>query len=135
MLTDTGPLIALLNKNDRHHASCVAVARKYPNQPLETTWLCFTEAIYLLGNEGGFDYQERLWIMRRDGMLKLLELTLADGDRMDALMSRYRDVPMDAADASLVAVAERLGHRRLFSIDSDFYIYRLADGSVLEIVE
>jgi predicted nucleic acid-binding protein len=53
---------------------------------------------------------------------------------MDALMAKYQNVPMDAADASLVAVAESRGFRRLFSIDSDFYIYRLADGSVLEVV-
>ena len=58
----------------------------------------------------------------------------ADGDRMDALMSQYQNVPMDAADASLVAVAESRGFRQLFTIDSDFYIYRLTDGSVLEVV-
>jgi len=41
---------------------------------------------------------------------------------------------MDLADASLVAVAERLGIKRLFTLDSDFYIYRLADGSALECI-
>ena len=44
------------------------------------------------------------------------------------------NVLMDLADASLVVVAESRGYRRLFTIDSDFYIYRLADGSVLEVV-
>lgn len=134
MLTDTGPLIALLDENDRNHSSCVAVVRSLPNQPLLTTWLCFTEAIYFLGEEGGYRFQERLWKLRRDGILTLLELTSADGDHMDALMAQYQNVPMDAADASLIAVAESRGFRRLFAIDSDFYIYRLADGSVLEVV-
>lgn len=134
MLVDAGPLIALLDKNDRHHAACAAVAQALANEPLLTTWLCFIEAIYLLGNEGGFPYQERLWKLRRNGALVLMELTSAEGDRMDALMAKYQDVPMDAADASLVAVAESRGYRRLFTIDSDFYIYRLADGSVLEVV-
>ena len=64
----------------------------------------------------------------------MLELTSTDGDRMDALMATYQNVPMDAADASLVAVAESRGFRRVFTIDGDFYIYRLADGSVLEVV-
>ena len=64
----------------------------------------------------------------------LLDLTLAETDRMDALMSQYTNVPMDLADASLVAIAESRGNARLFTLDSDFYIYRLADSSVLEIV-
>lgn len=134
MLTDTGPLIALLDENDRHHAACVAVARSLPNQPLVTTWLCFTEAIYTLGEEGGYHFQERLWKLRRDGVLALVDLTVAEIDHMDALMARYQNVPMDAADASLVAVAESRGILRLFTLDSDFYVYRLSDNSVLEVV-
>jgi len=133
MLTDAGPLIALLDKNDRHHATCVAVVRSLPNQTLLTTWLCFTEAVYFLGEAGGYHFQERLWKLRRDGALALLELTDVEGDLMDSLMAEYRNVPMDAADASLVAVAQSRSFRRLFTLDSDFYIYRLADGSVLEV--
>ena len=49
-------------------------------------------------------------------------------------MTQYANVPMDLADASLVAVAESRGVRRLFTIDTDFYIYLLADGSVLEVI-
>jgi predicted nucleic acid-binding protein len=53
---------------------------------------------------------------------------------MVALMETYRDRPMDLADASIVAAAEHLDMRRLFALDRDFYIYRLADGSALEVV-
>ncbi len=49
-------------------------------------------------------------------------------------MAQYADLPMDLGDASLVAVAEARGYRTIFTIDSDFYIYRLADGTVLEVV-
>jgi len=134
MLTDTGPLIALLDENDQHRASVVAVTRKLPNAPLVTTWLCFTEAIYFLGQEGGWRFQDRLWKLRRDGTLVILELTSVEADRMDTLMSQYQNVPMDAADASLVAVAEHWEHRSIFSIDGDFYIYCLADGSYLNVI-
>jgi uncharacterized protein len=72
--------------------------------------------------------------MRRSGRLVIIDILPAEADRMDALMAIYRDVPMDLADASLVAVAESRSIRRLFTLDSDFYIYRLADGSVLEVV-
>jgi predicted nucleic acid-binding protein len=53
---------------------------------------------------------------------------------MVELMETYRDRPMDLADASIVATAEHLGMRRLFALDRDFYIYRLVDGSALELV-
>ncbi len=53
---------------------------------------------------------------------------------MAALMQQYRDTPMDLADASLVAVAESRSQRRVFTFDGDFYVYRLADGSALEVV-
>jgi predicted nucleic acid-binding protein len=53
---------------------------------------------------------------------------------MAALMEKYRDTPMDLADASLVVVAESRSLRRVFTIDSHFRIYRLGDGSALEMV-
>jgi predicted nucleic acid-binding protein len=49
-------------------------------------------------------------------------------------MAQYQDKPMDLADASLVALAETVGYTRIFSIDSDFYVYRLVDGTALEVM-
>ncbi len=49
ILTDTGALIALLDKDDPSHAICVNAAKYLPAAPLLTTWSCFTEAMYLLG--------------------------------------------------------------------------------------
>ena len=63
-----------------------------------------------------------------------METTEFEADRMSELMKIYQNVPMDLADASLVAVAESRGYTRLFTLDSDFYIYRLANGAVLEII-
>jgi predicted nucleic acid-binding protein len=134
VLTDTGPLVALVDKDDSQYAACRAVLGRLPRGPLLTTWPCFTEAMYLLNLVGGHRYQNTLWQWRRDGRLILLDLTPTETDRMDALMAQYPNVPMDLADASLIAVAESRGYPRLFTIDSDFYIYRLADNSVLEVV-
>ena len=72
--------------------------------------------------------------MRREGRLLLLDITATEADRMDFLMQQCQNVPMDLADAALVALAESRRIPRLFTIDSDFYIYVLADGSVLEVV-
>ena len=54
--------------------------------------------------------------------------------RMSALMEKYKDIPMDFADASLVAAAERLGTNRIFTLDSDFYIYRINGRKHFEII-
>jgi uncharacterized protein len=134
MLTDTGPVVALLDSSDSNHVRCVAAGRRLAAAPMETTWPCFTEAMYLLGAVGQHRYQERLWGLRSTGRLVHLDLTLAQIDRVAELMRKYRDTPMDMADASLVAVAESRNDRRLFTIDGHFRIYRLADGSAFDVI-
>ena len=134
ILTDTGPLVALLDADDPYHVECVAALHRLPLRPLLTTWVCLTEAMYLLGEVGGYRYQAALWNLRATGRLVLHTPTPAEIDRMAALMAQYRDTPMDLADASLVAVAEIRSMRRVFTVDTDFYIYRLVDGSALEVV-
>lgn len=134
ILTDTGPLVALLDVDDSHHTACVAAAQRLPSGPLLTTWPCFTEAMYLLGEVGGYPYQAALWNLRTTGRLGLLDLSREETDRMAALMEKYQDTPMDLADASLVVVAESRSLHRIFSVDKDFFIYRLSDGSALEVV-
>jgi uncharacterized protein len=133
-LTDAGALVALLEADDPYHTACVAAAQHLPAGPLLTTWVCCTEAMYLLGSVGGYRYQAALWRLRATERLVLHDLTLAEADRMAALMAPYPDTPMDLADASLVVVAESRTLRRVFTTDSDCYVYRLADGSALEVV-
>ena len=55
-------------------------------------------------------------------------------DRMIILMDKYQDRPMDLADASIIAAAESLGSKQIFTLDRDFHVYRLMDGSALEVV-
>ncbi|MBM4046148.1 MAG: PIN domain-containing protein [Planctomycetes bacterium] len=133
-LTDAGPLVALVNRNDPNHGKCVAATKRLPSGPLVTTWPCFTEAMYLLSRAGGYAAQAALWRLRAGGRLELLDLPAADVDRMAELMDKYRDRPMDLGDASLLAAAEHLGTRRVFTLDSDFHVYRLSDGSSFDIV-
>jgi uncharacterized protein len=133
-LTDAGVLVALLDADDRHHGSCAAALESLPAAPLLTTWPCFTEAMYLLGSVGGHRYQAALWNLRTGGRLVLHDLTAPEIDRMAALMEKYSDTPMDLADASLVAVAESRSLRRVFTVDSDFHVYRLKDGTALEAI-
>ena len=53
-LTDTGPLVALVDKDDQHHAQATETLRRLPKVPLLTTWPCLTEAMYLLYQAIGY---------------------------------------------------------------------------------
>jgi len=99
-----------------------------------TTWPVLTEAMYLVGDAGGWPAQRALWGMVERGALSLVELTPADTGRAKALMEKYRDTPMDIADATLVAVAEARGLKRVFTLDSDFGVYRLRGREAFELI-
>lgn len=99
-----------------------------------TTWPCFTEVMYLLHRAGGFRFQSTLWNLYSDGHVIVHDLEPRQIDRMALLMAQYRDTPMDLADASLVALAESRSLRQVFTFDSHFWTYRLADGSALELI-
>ena len=123
-LTDAGPLIAVIDADEADHEPCLA-ALDDVELPLVTTWPAFTEAMYLLGNAGGLRAQQALWRLLDTGRLRVAELSREAVQRSARLMEKYADVPMDLADATLVAYAEEHGHRRVFTIDSDFAIYRI----------
>ena len=78
--------------------------------------------------------QRLLWKYVETGILQLYTLTYEDIAHMQVLMEKYRDTPMDLADASLVATAEALHLKRIFTLDSDFLVYRLNDQATFEIV-
>ncbi len=134
ILTDAGPMVALLDDDDSYHFDALDALDRLTGEPMLTTMACLTEAMYFLENRGGFAYQVRLWDLRAAGQLSLHNSADDEIDRMAVLMEQYNDTPMSLADASLIATAESLELRSVFTFDSDFYIYRLIDGSALEIV-
>lgn len=122
ILVDTGPLVALLHADDSNHESCREALRSI-REPLATVWPVVTEAMYLLAFS--WKAQNALWEMIEGELVSLLPLEAADASRMKTLMQKYRDLPMDFADAALVRVAEREKLRRIFTVDRrDFQLYR-----------
>ncbi len=99
-----------------------------------TTWPVLTEAMYLLGDAGGWTAQRALWGMIERDVLLLAQLDASDVSRARALMEKYRDAPMDIADATLVAVAEARSLKRVFTLDSDFGVYRLRGREAFELI-
>ena len=122
ILVDAGPLVALLDRSDQHHRACVEASRSIRG-PLVSVWPAVAEAMYLLGVSA--EAQDALWGMLEAQTIVLAELGLADVPRMRELMRKYRDRPMDLADAALVRIAERDRIRTVFTVDrGDFEIYR-----------
>jgi uncharacterized protein len=124
LLVDAGPLVAILSRRDRHHRACIEVLKDI-RQPLLSTWMPVTEAMYLL--DFSIAAQGALLEMIERGTLQILELVREDLSAMRKLMRKYHDQPMDFADASLVQVANRLGLNQIFTLDRrDFGVYRLS---------
>ena len=122
VLVDAGPLVALLDRGDAHHAECLEAVRRIED-PLVSVWPAFTEAMYLLSFSA--TAQLALWDMVEIGALALAPLDELDVPRLRALMVKYRDQPMDLADAALVRVAEREKLSRIFTLDRrHFRVYR-----------
>ena len=132
-LTDTGPLVALVDIGEKAHLQCTALLPRL-SPPLVSTWPCLTEAMYLLSKSGGYPFQRALWRLYLSGILIIHEQNALDAERMRLLMDKYSDAPMDLADASLVAAAENLCVQSIFTLDKHFYAYRLANGQALVVV-
>ena len=130
ILVDAGPLIALADKSDKHHARVAAYLRRF-NGRLLTTWPVLAEACHFLPESAQIDFLR--WADA--GGISLVELhesaliTLADWKE------KYRELPMDLADASLLWVAQSTGVLDILTIDrKDFSVYRLPNGKALSLV-
>jgi hypothetical protein len=124
IVADSGPLVALFSRNDKDHERVREFLRGTPCVLL-TTWLVATEVWHLLPSPARLTFAK--WVLGSG--VAVLELTPEDKPRMLVLMEKYRDRPMDLADASLVVLADRLGIREILTIDrADFDAYRLSGG-------
>jgi predicted nucleic acid-binding protein len=133
-LCDAGPLVALVDREDEHHARCAATLRQLPGPMLITTWACFAEAMYLLGSRGGYQPQDQLWRFVEGGAVALDVPAPGEWQRMWDLMAKYQDLPMDLADASLVSAAERLGVDQVFTVDRHFHAYRIQGKGAFRVI-
>ena len=128
VLVDTGPLVALMNKRDRHHQRFVEYLKFFQGQ-LVTTWPVLTEVTHHVPVGKAVE----IIALVRDGALEVIDLGNA-GERVHDLMKKYADRPMDLADASLVWAAEHTGIEQVMTIDSDFAVFRLANGHRLQVL-
>ena len=124
VLVDTGPFVALLDPSDTGRAACRDCLAGLERSDLMTTEAVVTEAAYLL--DFSTQAQAALQRLLASGRPRVEALTSGDRLRAADLLEKYADLPMDYADATLVALAERLEVRRVFTLDrKDFTVYRV----------
>ena len=98
-----------------------------------TTWPVLTETCHLLQRSLGVEATTRFLASLRRSEVTLFDLGYEHFERVDELMRKYASLPMDLADASLVVLAEHLGHGRILSTDRrDFGVYRWKDHDPFE---
>lgn len=123
LLLDTGAFIALADRSERRHADCVAVLDGWSGR-IVTTEAVLTETLYLVGPRWAAQKICLEFLLR--GAFLLVPSSPASLRRVSILMEKYRSVPMDYADATLVALGEELGTDRVFTLDHrGFSVYRL----------
>jgi predicted nucleic acid-binding protein len=121
VLLDTGVIVALLDRSERHHAICVEVVIAV-DSPLVTCEAVIAEACYLLRGVRGAAHA----VMENveSGIFQIPLRLDATARAVRSLMKRYANVPMDLADACLVHLADALGTGRILTLDRDFRVYR-----------
>ena len=121
IIIDTGPIVALFDKDDNYHVVCHDIIRSV-KEPLITTIPVLTEAFYLL--RFSWNLQDDLWEFVTHGNLQVYNLDKSLLKECRGLMKKYHDLPMDMADATLAAVADAENINTVFTLDGDFKIYR-----------
>lgn len=107
LIVDSGPLVALLNRNDPDHERCAELLESYDGDRVVTAYI-LTECCYLVGKYQGAEAEINLVESVYGGDLVQVFPGERDMARIAELMRRYRGSPLGVADASVVAVAERL---------------------------
>jgi predicted nucleic acid-binding protein len=123
ILLDTGPFVALLDNSEKNHERCVRFFKDYKGKLL-TTEPVLTETVYLLGPSIKAQKTSIEFILK--GGATIVPQSLESLSRAISLIEKYKDIPMDFADATLVALAEETGIDGVFTLDRrGFNAYRI----------
>jgi predicted nucleic acid-binding protein len=130
-LIDSGPLVALLDRSDQHHAWAVEQFSHF-SASLLTCEGTIAEATYLL-KDAGVPAWDVLELLEREIIIIHFDLETSI-NRVLSLMKKYADTPMDFVDACLVAMTEEKRDCKLFTLDSDFRIYRRFERQMIPLI-
>ena len=112
ILVDTGPIVAAASRRDQQHATCLAALSALREPPLIVMEVC-----YFLSTRATPTAEAAFLRSVAVDTFDLVNLQVDDLQRAAELVERYANLPLGAADASVIAVAERLGIRQILTLD------------------
>lgn len=121
VIADTGPLVAMLDRDDQDHAWAVREGRRLPPKMFSCEAV-LSEVHFLTQDLPEAKVRIESWLA--DGRLELPFTVRDHHSLIHELMARYADVPMSFADACLVRMSELWPEVPVFTLDSDFRVYR-----------
>ena len=132
LLLDTGAFVALVDRDEKLHDDCVAALEKWTGSVV-TTEAVLTETLYLVGPSWSAQKACLEFVVR--GAFQLVPSSAKSLQRVKILMEKYRNVPMDYADATLVVLAEELETDWVFTLDRrGFSVYRMRRNRAFRII-
>jgi predicted nucleic acid-binding protein len=131
VLLDTGFIVALLDRSERHHKGCTAAIAEI-DAPLLTCEAVLAEACYLL--RGIKNAPDAVLKNVENGTFLVSYRVAGKTAALRRLLKKYADVPMDFADACLVDMADEYQTGRILTLDRDFHIYRWGKNHPFDLV-
>jgi uncharacterized protein len=123
--------VSLVNRRDKYHRWATAQVEEV-DPPLYTCEAVVTEACFLLnGVPGG---SQALLDLVQKNLVKVEFSLQEEASSLKRLLMRYGNVPMDLADACMVRLSELHENSTVWTIDSDFRIYRKNGRSMIPIL-
>jgi uncharacterized protein len=130
-IVDTGPLVALLDRAERHHR-WVSDRIAELEAPLLVCEPVLAESMFLLARLS--QAQDALFELLENGALRVGLRVDEHVAELRSLLRKYRDQPMSLADACIVRMAELHDRHAVFTLDSDFSVYRKHGRTPLTLV-
>ena len=131
VILDTGVLVALLNKKDSYHQWAVNQLKTI-QPPLLTCDAVISETNFLCGNQ-----QQSVVVIfnyLKSGIIEMPFCFSTEYEAIEKLMLKYSDVPMSFADACLVRMSEQHSNSCVFTLDSDFLVYRQNGNAMIPLI-
>ena len=134
LLVDTNVWIAAHDEHDPDHERCAAVLRQHANE-LAAPVTVVTETAWFLEDRHGPAAEASFLRLITTGVLDPIDLTAIDWERCVELIDTYLDLGLGVVDASIVAVAERLGLTTIATMNTrDFRVVRPAHIDTFELL-
>lgn len=135
VVVDTGVLLAAADADDRWHDAASTLLEERPADELRLPVTVAVEAAWLIGARLGPATEAAFVASVAGGDFSLVDLTTADWERCAVLVEQYADLDLGLVDASVVAVAERLGITTVASIDRrDLLVVRPRHVEAFELI-